>query len=223
MCFHYFGLRHRAQLTWKVQTRRRSTFSQTEHACDKRFRCVTTLLNRTSRSVRLTSAKFCTPVSCCQARPGSLASGLHHTSFQYHEVCSRHPQGTSSQTDTSSLLVPSRTRCLRSLYCSGVGRNPRPTKTISTSCRKRSMDSGKFAPSRTRCGAHCPYFLPKQLDEKVACDSESSENRGSPTGPARLQDRRRGPARTIHRDSPETIQVDRFGFLIEWMTCPSRQ
>ena len=47
-----------------------------------------------------------------------------------------------------------------------------------------------------------------------ACDSESNENRGSPTGPAHSQDRRRGPARTIHRDSPVTIQVDRFGFLI---------
>ena len=31
MCFHCFTLRHRAQLTWKVQTRRRPTFSQTEH------------------------------------------------------------------------------------------------------------------------------------------------------------------------------------------------
>ena len=27
---------------------------------------------------------------------------------------------------------------------------------------------------------------------------------------------------TIHRDSPETIQVHRFSFLIEWMRCPSR-
>ena len=49
---------------------------------------MTTLLNRTSRSVRLTAARFCTPVSCCQAaRPGSLASGLQDTSFQYITKC----------------------------------------------------------------------------------------------------------------------------------------
>ena len=27
---------------------------------------------------------------------------------------------------------------------------------------------------------------------------------------------------TIHRDSPETIQVHSFSFVVEWMTCPSR-
>ena len=37
--------------------------------------------------------------------------------------------------------------------------------------------------------------------------SESSENRGSPTGPARSQDRRRGPANTVHRDSPKRFKL----------------
>ena len=46
--------------------------------------------------------------------------------------------------------------CWCSFICWGLGRKPWLTRTMSICCRKRSMDSGVFAPSCTQCGAHCP-------------------------------------------------------------------
>ena len=56
------------------------------------------------------------------------------------------------------MCVPSRTRRGRSSTCSVIGRKTQPAKTISTSCRRRSMDSGEFA-TFLHSGPHSPSRL----------------------------------------------------------------